>query len=63
MSRGRYRFKQSDLDRAVRVAEKRGTGWGVEVLLDGTIRLSPVRPASESGQNPKEFGDRPPMVF
>jgi hypothetical protein len=45
------------------VAEKRGAGWGVEVLLDGTIRLSPIRPLSESGQKSEEFGDRPPMVF
>jgi hypothetical protein len=40
MTRRSARFTQSDLDRALKAAEKAGPDVAVDILPDGTIRLS-----------------------
>jgi hypothetical protein len=42
MSRAPLRFKEKDLLRVMRAAQKAGGGWGVDILTDGTIRLQPT---------------------
>jgi len=42
------RFKQSDLVRALKAAEKAGVKMAVEIASDGTVRLVPVT----RGDNP-----------
>ena len=42
MSRRPLRFKEKDLLRVMRAAQKAGGGWGVDILADGTIRLLPA---------------------
>jgi hypothetical protein len=42
MSRAPLRFKEKDLLRAMRAAQKAGGAWGVDILTDGTIRLLPA---------------------
>jgi hypothetical protein len=42
MSRRPARFTQADLDRALRAAEKAGPDVAVDILPDGTIRLTRV---------------------
>lgn len=39
MSRRPARFRESDLRRAIRAAEKEGARMSVEILPDGTIKL------------------------
>lgn len=63
MSRRPARCTEAELARAVRVAEKHGAGWGVEVLLDGTIRLYRPDQTKETAQKPCSLDDRPPWVF
>jgi hypothetical protein len=41
MSRRPARFKQSDLTRAIKAIARAGARMTVEVLPDGTIRISP----------------------
>lgn len=60
MSRRPLRFTEADLRRAKKVA---GTDMAVEVLPDGTIRLSPLRGAGLEGQETAIFDPREPMVF
>jgi hypothetical protein len=43
MSMRAARFSQADIARAVRAADKAGTGRVVEIAPDGTIRLVPDR--------------------
>lgn len=40
MTRRPSRFRQSDLSRALRAAEKAGEGWRVLVRPDGTIEIA-----------------------
>jgi hypothetical protein len=42
MSRAPLRFKEKDLLRAMRAAQKAGGGRGVDILTDGTIRHLPA---------------------
>lgn len=59
MSRTPLRFKEKDLLRVMRAAQKAGGGWGVDILTDGTIRLLPtcVFDAVKSSQVPPEERD------
>jgi hypothetical protein len=40
MSRARAKFTQADVGRALRAARQAGPDWVIEILSDGTIRLS-----------------------
>jgi hypothetical protein len=44
MSRRPSRFQEIDVTRALRVAQKLGGAWAVEIDPDGTIRLVPADP-------------------
>jgi hypothetical protein len=44
------RFTQADLDRALKAAEKAGADVAVDILPDGTIRLS--RPQKDRDNSP-----------
>jgi len=59
MSRAPLRFKEKDLLRTLRAAQKAGGGWGVDILTDGTIRLLPacVFGAVKSSQDMPEERD------
>jgi hypothetical protein len=46
MSRRPARCTQADLNRALKAVEKHGGGMSVDVLPDGTIRISPVSMAA-----------------
>lgn len=50
MTRRPARFRQSDLMRAMRAAQKLGANWGVDILPDGTIRCAP--PAAQDWKAP-----------
>jgi hypothetical protein len=51
MSRAPLRFKEDDLVRVMRAAQKAGGTWGVDILSDGTIRLLPVEVLPMSGSS------------
>lgn len=54
MSRRPALFRQSDLLRAMKAAQKAGSDWGVDILPDGTIRCSPAGPGGwKQPPNPK----------
>lgn len=59
MSRGLARFKQSDVARAIRAAQKAGAG-DVTVAPDGTIRIAiaPSAVAKQSSASEDELLDR-----
>lgn len=52
MSRTPARFKQADVQRAIRAAKKTGVDMVVDILLDGTIRLVPVAHVTIQSQTP-----------
>lgn len=62
MSRRPLRFRQSDLMRAMRAAQRMGGAWGVDILMDGTIRVVPAQPVQIGNplpSGPIEEGDNP----
>lgn len=55
MSRRPFRFKETELLRAMRAAQKAGPNWAVDILPDGTIRMAPARnEALSPAPNPEE---------
>jgi hypothetical protein len=48
MSRTPARFTQADVSRALRAAQSAGPTWQVEILHDGTIRLTQGQPSPQS---------------
>lgn len=44
MSRRPARCTQADIKRAIAAAEQSGKPMAVDILPDGTIRLTPIRP-------------------
>lgn len=62
MSRAPLRFRQSDLMRAMRAAQRLGNNWGVDILKDGTIRVVPAQPIPAGktlNGSPDQEGDNP----
>jgi hypothetical protein len=51
MSRRASRCSQSDIARAIRAAEQVGAVMSVEILPDGTIRLTPVEQTQQKSKN------------
>lgn len=48
MSRRPARATEADIRRAIHAAEKAGARMAVEILPDGTIRLTPIRPQADA---------------
>jgi hypothetical protein len=62
MSRRPLRFRQSDLMRAMRAAQRLGNNWGVDILPDGTIRVAPAQefgPDKALNADAEALGDSP----
>lgn len=58
MSRGPHRFKQNDVERAIRAARAAKTPMAVDILPNGTIRLLPTQPLALNDPSDSE-GDNP----
>jgi hypothetical protein len=55
MSRRPARCTQADIKRAIKAAEAAGAHMAVDILPDGTIRLTPTTPkTSESSEGPSQ---------
>lgn len=52
MARGRLRFRQSDVERALKAAARVGSPMALEITPDGTIRLTPAEPSPQSTGRP-----------
>lgn len=52
MARGRLRFRQADIERALKAAARVGAPMAVEIDPDGTIRLTPSHPPPQSTGKP-----------
>ena len=52
LSRGRARFTQADVTRAIKAAKQAGVDMTVEIMLEGTIRLVPVAEAAPPAPAP-----------
>lgn len=48
MARGRLRFRQADVERALKAVARVGVTMAVEIVPDGTIRLTPASPPPQS---------------
>jgi hypothetical protein len=48
MSRTAAKITQADVARALRAAQSAGPTWQVEILHDGTIRLTQCQPSPQS---------------
>jgi hypothetical protein len=57
MSRGRQSFKQSELTKAIKAAEKAGVKDWIAEIADGKIRVFARRPddSEQNGQTPSEW--------
>jgi hypothetical protein len=62
LSRGTHRFKQLDVERAIRAARKQ-KGLAVKICPDGAILLVEISTSQEVPGGTGAVGDRPPMVF
>lgn len=52
MARGRLRFRQADIERALKAVARVGALVAVEIAPDGTIRLTPSQPPPQSTGKP-----------
>lgn len=52
MSRGRLKFRQADVARALRAIKQAGAAMALEITPDGTIRLTPAEPSPQSTGRP-----------
>lgn len=52
MARGRLRFRQADIERALKAARSIGAAMAVEIAPDGTIRLIPAEQIPQSTRDP-----------
>jgi hypothetical protein len=57
MSRRPARFTQADIRRAIAAAAKAGAEMSVDILPDGTIRLTPAG-VHPHGKTPEQLGPR-----
>jgi hypothetical protein len=60
MSRRPARFTEAEINRATRIAEKRGPDWTVDILRDGTIRI--LRRVGDEEEKPK-LGEKRRIVL
>lgn len=58
MSRRPARFTESDINRAVKVAEKRGPAWKVRVAPDGAIEILREKDSGEKQATEAEEFER-----
>ena len=52
MARGRLRFRQADIERALKAVARVGAPMAVEIAPDGTIRLTPAASPPQSTGTP-----------
>jgi hypothetical protein len=62
LSKGPHRFKQLDVERAIRAARKQ-KGLAVKICPDGSILLVELPTGGVVPHTAESVGDRPPLVF